>query len=172
MQGASDAGLIPMMLPNYQRVANAAARAQVRAAVGQDASRQPLDATPGLTVVEIMHAASEGRIRGIYVEGENPAMSDPDLNHARAALAELEHLVVQDIFATETAMLADVILPASAHAEKWGSYTNTDRLIQIGRPALNPPWRRRGRPPVGAMQDLWLDRADRAPPRPAMELLA
>jgi formate dehydrogenase major subunit len=144
VQGASDAGLIPMMLPNYQRVANAAARSAFEQLWGGAS----LDPTPGLTVVEIMHAASQGRIRGIYVEGENPAMSDPDLNHARAALAGLQHLVVQDIFATETAMLADVILPASAHAEKWGSYTNTDRLIQIGRPALAPPGE--------AMQDLWV----------------
>jgi len=146
VQGASDAGLIPMMLPNYQRVANAEARAKFEQLWGTPLADH-LDATPGLTVVEIMHAASEGRIRGMYVEGENPAMSDPDLNHARAALAGLEHLVVQDIFATETAILADVILPASAHAEKWGSYTNTDRLIQVGRPALAPPG--------DARQDLW-----------------
>ncbi|WP_353093209.1 formate dehydrogenase subunit alpha [Methylibium sp.] len=145
VQGASDAGLIPMMLPNYQRVINPTVR---EAFERLWATPEPLDATPGLTVVEIMHAASEGRIRGIYVEGENPAMSDPDLGHARKALAGLEHLVVQDIFLTETAMLADVVLPASAHAEKWGSYTNTDRLIQIGRPALDPP--------ELAMQDLWI----------------
>jgi formate dehydrogenase major subunit len=145
VQGASDAGLIPMMLPNYQRVINPTVR---EAFERLWATPEPLDATPGLTVVEIMHAASEGRIRGIYVEGENPAMSDPDLEHARRALAGLEHLVVQDIFLTETAMLADVVLPASAHAEKWGSYTNTDRLIQVGRPALDPP--------ELAMQDLWI----------------
>ena len=95
-----------------------------------------------------MHAVTEGRIRGLYVEGENPAMSDPDLAHARSALARLEHLVVQDIFATETAVLADVILPASAQPEKWGTYTNTDRLIQVGRPALAPPG--------DAKQDLWI----------------
>src|SRR5262245_16752303 len=111
VQGASDAGLIPMMLPNYQRVANAQARARFERLWGTPLAER-LDATPGLTVVEIMHAAGEGRIRGMYVEGENPAMSDPDLDHARAALASLEHLVVQDIFATETAILADVVLPA------------------------------------------------------------
>jgi formate dehydrogenase major subunit len=143
VQGASDAGLIPMMLPNYQRIADAQVRAQFEALWGT-----ALDAQPGLTVVEIMHAVTAGQIRGLFVEGENPAMSDPDLTHARSALATLEHLVVQDIFATETAMLADVILPASAQPEKWGSYTNTDRLIQIGRPALAPPGR--------AMQDLWI----------------
>jgi len=142
VQGASDAGLIPMMLPNYQRVSNAAVREQFEALWGV-----AIDAQPGLTVVEIMQAIHAGSIRGMYIEGENPAMSDPDLEHARAALARLDHLVVQDIFPTETAILADVILPASAHAEKWGTYTNTDRLIQIGRPALRP---------VGdARQDLW-----------------
>lgn len=143
VQGASDAGLIPMMLPNYQRVTSEDARARFESLWGSS-----IDARPGLTVVEIMHAIDEGRIRGLFVEGENPAMSDPDVNHARAAMAKLEHLVVQDIFATETAMLADVILPASAQPEKWGSYTNTDRLIQVGRPAVAPPGR--------AMQDLWI----------------
>ena len=142
VQGASDAGLIPMMYPNYQRVVRDDVRAQFEALWGMG-----LDAQPGLTVVEIMHAAAAGLIRGMFVEGENPAMSDPDLDHARAAIARLEHLVVQDIFATETAILADVVLPASAFAEKWGSVTNTDRLIQIGRPALNPPGQ--------ARQDLW-----------------
>ena len=143
VQGASDAGLIPMMLPNYQRVDHDDVRTQFEALWGT-----PLGAQPGLTVVEIIHAAFEGRIKGMFVEGENPAMSDPDLDHARTALARLEHLVVQDIFATETALLADVILPASAHAEKWGSYTNTDRLIQLGRPAQQPPGE--------ARQDLWI----------------
>jgi formate dehydrogenase major subunit len=143
VQGASDAGLIPMMLPNYHPVGDDVYRARFEAVWGS-----PIDPHPGLTVVEIMHAVTEGRIRGLYVEGENPAMSDPDLAHARSALARLEHLVVQDIFATETAVLADVILPASAHPEKWGTYTNTDRLIQVGRPALAPPGE--------AKQDLWV----------------
>src|SRR5690606_6454534 len=91
-----------------------------------------LDREPGLTVVEIMDAALAGRVRGMYIMGENPAMSDPDLKHARAALAKLDLLVVQDIFPTETALLADVILPASAFPEKTGSFTNTDRLVQLG----------------------------------------
>jgi formate dehydrogenase major subunit len=143
VQGASDAGLIPMMLPNYHRVSDQAVRQQFEALWGTT-----IDAKPGLTVVEIMHAINEGRIRGLFVEGENPAMSDPDLDHARASLASLQHLVVQDIFATETALLADVILPASAQPEKWGSFTNTDRLIQIGRPAVAPPGE--------AMQDIWV----------------
>ena len=93
----------------------------------------------GLTVVEIMHAIHDGVIKGMYVMGENPAMSDPDVQHAREALAKLDHLVVQDIFLTETAWHADVVLPASAHAEKWGTFTNTNRQVQIGRPVIDPP---------------------------------
>ncbi len=134
VQGASDAGLIPMMYPDYQKVIDPAIHDRFAAAW-----QHPLDSTPGLTVVEIMHAIDRGEIRGLYVMGENPAMSDPDLNHARASLARLEMLVVQDIFPTETAYLADVILPASAFAEKDGSFTNTDRIVQLGRAALNPP---------------------------------
>ena len=134
VQGASDAGLIPMMLPDYQRVSDPAARARFEALWGA-----PLSDRPGLTVVEILHAARAGAIRGMYILGENPAMSDPDLSHARAGLANLEHLVVQDLFLTETAMFADVILPASAFVEKAGSFTNTDRLVQMGRPALPLP---------------------------------
>jgi formate dehydrogenase major subunit len=143
VQGASDAGLIPMMLPDYQRVDNPAARAKFEAAWGAT-----LDPKPGLTVVEIMDAIDAGQIRGMYIMGENPAMSDPDANHARAALAALEHLVVQDIFLTETAYLADVILPASAFPEKTGTFTNTDRLVQLGRQAIDPPGE--------AKQDLWI----------------
>ena len=143
VQGASDAGLIPMMLPDYQRVDNPAARAKFEQAWGAT-----LDPKPGLTVVEIMDAIDAGQIRGMYIMGENPAMSDPDANHARAALAALEHLVVQDIFLTETAYLADVILPASAFPEKTGTFTNTDRLVQLGRQAIDPPG--------DARQDLWI----------------
>jgi formate dehydrogenase major subunit len=134
VQGASDAGLIPMMLPDYHRVSDPAAAAAIERLWGAS-----VDRSPGLTVVEIMGAAAAGRIRGLYVMGENPAMSDPDLAHARAALATLEHLVVQDIFPTETAWLADVILPASAFPEKTGTFTNTDRRVQLGRRALDPP---------------------------------
>ncbi|HEX8787211.1 MAG TPA: formate dehydrogenase subunit alpha, partial [Telluria sp.] len=143
VQGASDAGLIPMMYPDYQRVDNADARARFEAAWGKG-----LDDKPGLTVVEIMDSILAGGVKGMYIMGENPAMSDPDANHARAALAALEHLVVQDIFLTETAYLADVILPASAFAEKTGSFTNTDRLVQLGRQAIEPPGE--------ARQDLWI----------------
>jgi len=134
VQGASDVGLIPMMLPDYRHVDDEA--------VVQSFERRwgaALDRTPGLTVVEIMDAAAAGRIRGMYIMGENPAMSDPDLHHARAALARLEHLVVQDIFPTETAWLADVILPASAFPEKTGTFTNTDRMVQLARRAVDPP---------------------------------
>ena len=134
VQGASDVGLIPMMLPDYQRVDNVAARTKFETLWGQT-----LDPKPGLTVVEIMDAVHAGKIRGMYIMGENPAMSDPDVAHARQALSELEMLVVQDIFLTETGYLADVILPASAFPEKTGTFTNTDRSVQLGRQALTPP---------------------------------
>ncbi|MGG5810153.1 formate dehydrogenase subunit alpha [Falsiroseomonas sp. CW058] len=134
VQGASDAGLIPMMLPDYHRTSDPAARAFLEELWGAT-----LDPAPGLTVVEILHAAERGAIRGMYVMGENPAMSDPDLAHARAALARLDHLVVQDLFLTETAALADVVLPASAWPEKDGTVTNTNRQVQLGRAAVPPP---------------------------------
>ena len=148
VQGASDAGLIPMMFPNYQRVDNAGAHAWFEGFWGTK-----LDDAPGYTVVEIMHKAlapdsDPHKVRGMYIMGENPAMSDPDLNHARHALASLQHLVVQDIFLTETAWLADVVLPASAWPEKTGTASNTDRMVQMGRRALNPPG--------DARPDLWI----------------
>ncbi|RAU23038.1 formate dehydrogenase subunit alpha [Paramagnetospirillum kuznetsovii] len=143
VQGASDAGLIPMMLPDYKRVGEDEHRHRFEQAWGVE-----LDPNPGLTVVEMMHAAQAGRLRAMYVMGENPAMSDPDLSHAREALASLDHLVVQDIFLTETAMLADVVLPAGIFAEKTGSFTNTDRHVQMGRQVLDPPGQ--------ARQDLWI----------------
>ncbi|MES2026004.1 MAG: formate dehydrogenase subunit alpha [Pseudomonadota bacterium] len=146
VQGASDAGLIPMVYPDYQSVSDPKIRANF--AKAWKMSEDLLDPEPGLTVVEIMHAITDGKIRGLYVQGENPAMSDPDANHAREALAALDHLVVQDIFLTETAYLADVILPASAFPEKTGTFTNTDRTVQMGRQALNPPGE--------AKQDLWI----------------
>ncbi|MBX9613317.1 MAG: formate dehydrogenase subunit alpha [Burkholderiales bacterium] len=146
VQGASDAGLIPMMYPDYQHVTDPGVRSRFEKAWKVAAGS--LDDKPGLTVVEVMHAIKRGGIRGMYVQGENPAMSDPDANHAREALAALDHLVVQDIFLTETAYLADVILPASAFPEKTGTFTNTDRLVQMGRQAINPPG--------DARQDLWI----------------
>ncbi|MFU2487738.1 formate dehydrogenase subunit alpha [Thauera sp. WH-1] len=134
VQGASDAGLIPMVFPDYQPVGDA----QIRAAF-EELWNTPLADKPGLTVVEIMHAIHHGTIRGMYIQGENPAMSDPDLEHARGALAKLEHLVVQDLFVTETAQFADVILPASAWPEKDGTVTNTNRQVQMGRAAVPLP---------------------------------
>jgi formate dehydrogenase major subunit len=143
VQGASDAGLIPMFLPDYQPIGRADFRE-----VFEEAWHQKLDPVPGLTVVEIMRAIHDGTITGMFVQGENPAMSDPDLHHARSALAMLDHLVVQDLFMTETAFHADVVLPASAFAEKVGTFTNTDRRVQISREVVPPPGQ--------AKQDLWI----------------
>ena len=148
VQGASDAGLIPMMYPNYQRVTSKEAHDWFENFWGMK-----LDDQPGYTVVEIMHKAlapdsDPHKIRGMYIQGENPAMSDPDLNHARHALASLEHLVVQDIFMTETAWLADVVLPATAWPEKTGTVSNTDRMVQLGKQAIDPPGQ--------AKPDLWI----------------
>ncbi|MEQ8653569.1 MAG: formate dehydrogenase subunit alpha [Kiloniellales bacterium] len=134
VQGASDAGLIPMFFPDYRSVENEDIRSKM-----QDFWGTPLDPKKGLTVVEIINAILADQIKGMYIMGENPAMSDPDQNHARAALAKLEHLVVQDIFMTETAWHADVILPASAQAEKTGTFTNTNRQVQLGRVVVDPP---------------------------------
>jgi formate dehydrogenase major subunit len=135
VQGASDAGLIPMFLPDYQTVTDDAIREKFTSVWGSgDFSNEK-----GLTVTEILDAVHAGQIKGMYILGENPAMSDPDLNHAREALAMLEHLVVQDIFLTETANYADVILPAAAFYEKNGTVTNTNRQVQIGRAAVTPP---------------------------------
>ena len=143
VQGASDSGLIPMVYPDYQRVDDPKINNFFEKFWGMS-----LDSEPGLTVVEIMDEITKGKIKGLYVMGENPAMSDPDLNHARNALSKLEHLVVQDIFLTETAMYADIILPASAFPEKTGTFTNTDRRVQLGNQAVNPPG--------DAKQDLWI----------------
>ena len=143
VQGASDVGLIPMVYPDYQPVNNPEIRKKFEKLWGTD-----LDPVPGKTVVEIMHAIHDGDLNGLYIMGENPAMSDPNLNHAREALARLEHLVVQDIFFTETCGYADVILPASAFPEKTGTFTNTDRRVQLGRQAIVPPG--------DARQDLWI----------------
>src|SRR6185503_16812476 len=123
-----------MVFPDYKSVEDPAIRGMY-----EDFWGTKLPPKKGLTVVEIMHAIKDGEIKGMYVLGENPAMSDPDVQHAREALAKLEHLVVQDLFLTETAWHADVILPASAHAEKWGTFTNTNRQVQIARPVLSPP---------------------------------
>ncbi len=143
VQGASDSGLIPMFYPDYQRVAAPRARQRFEKLWGM-----PLDPDPGLTVVEIINAAKKHDIRGMFVMGENPAMSDPDVDHAREAIATLDHLVVQDIFLTETAYLADVVLAATAWPEKVGTVTNTDRMVQLGRKAIEPP--------DDAREDFWI----------------
>ena len=134
VQGASDSGLIPMFYPDYQRVNTPEAKERF-----EKLWKTELDPDPGLTVVEIMNAAKNHEIRGMYIMGENPAMSDPDVDHARAAMAALDHCVVQDIFLTETAYLADVVLPATAWPEKVGTVTNTDRMVQLGRKAIDAP---------------------------------
>jgi formate dehydrogenase major subunit len=143
VQGASDSGLIPMVFPDYQRVDNTEVRTRFEKLWGT-----ALDPKPGLTVVEIVRAILEGEITGMYIMGENPAMSDPDAHHAREALAKLDCLVVQEIFLTETCYFADVILPATAWPEKDGTVTNTDRMVQIGRKALDAPG--------DARPDLWI----------------
>jgi len=113
VQGASDAGLIPWMYPDYQVVDGEANQNSY-----EKFWNKKMDPKRGLTVVEIINAIHDDQIKSMYIMGENPAMSDPDQEHARKALAKLDHLVVQDIFLTETAWFADVVLPSSAHAEK------------------------------------------------------
>ncbi|WP_170585361.1 formate dehydrogenase subunit alpha [Ruegeria arenilitoris] len=135
VQGASDAGLIPMFLPDYQSVTDDA----VRARFSQVWNSGDFSNEKGLTVTEIIDHAYAGKIKGMYILGENPAMSDPDVNHAREALAKLDLMIVQDIFLTETANYADIILPASALYEKNGTVSNTNRQVQRVRPAVPPP---------------------------------
>jgi formate dehydrogenase major subunit len=134
VQGASDAGLIPMFYPDYQLVTLDDARERFQNAWGRE-----LDPERGLTVTEIVGSALKGGVRGMYMMGENPFLSDPNVNKVRKALAALDFLAVQDIFLTETAEFADVILPASSYMEKEGTYTNTDRRVQIGRKVLDSP---------------------------------
>ncbi len=134
VQGASDVGLIPICYPDYKSVENPEV-----IALYEKLWDTNLDHKKGLTVVEIIDSIADGEIQAMYIQGENPAMSDPDQTHARKSLAKLKHLVVQDIFLTETAWHADVILPASAHAEKLGTYTNTNRQVQLGRPCTPMP---------------------------------
>jgi len=143
VQGASDVGLIPMCYPDYQAVDDPAIQGKF-----EKFWDTQLDPDVGLTVVEIIDAIHAGELHGMYIMGENPAMSDPNLTHAREAAAKLQHLVVQDIFFTETCSFADVILPASAFPEKTGTITNTDRRVQLGRKVLDPPG--------DARQDLWI----------------
>ena len=159
VQGASDAGLIPMFLPDYQSVTDDGVRSAFTDIWGsEDFSNQK-----GLTVVEIMDAVHAGDIQAMYVLGENPAMSDPDVEHARHALAKLDHLVVQDIFLTETANYADVILPATAWAEKTGTVTNTTAR---SRWAARPCRLRERRARTGGSRPNWRSAAGSTGPTP------
>ena len=135
VQGASDMGLIPMFYPDYQKADDPGVKARFEQAWGTG----DLDPKRGLTVTEIIGSALKGGVRGMYMLGENPFLSDPNINKVRKALAALEFLVVQDIFLTETAEFADVILPASSYLEKDGTYTNTDRRVQLGHKVLDSP---------------------------------
>lgn len=134
VQGACDMGALPNFYTAYQRVTDGPARDKFEAAWGV-----PLPEKVGLTVIEMLNAARTGAIKGMWVIGENPAMSDPDAEHVRQALEQLDFLVVQDIFMTETAKLADVVLPAASFAEKDGTFTNTERRVQRIRRAVAPP---------------------------------
>ncbi|MHB8946180.1 MAG: molybdopterin oxidoreductase family protein, partial [Bacillota bacterium] len=134
VQGACDVGALPNVFPGYQAVTNADARAKF-----EKAWAAKLSDKPGLTVTEVINAAVRGEIKGLYVMGENPMVSDPDLNHVREALGDLDLLVVQDIFLTETAKLADIVLPSTSFAEKDGTFTNTERRVQLVAKALEAP---------------------------------
>jgi formate dehydrogenase major subunit len=135
VQGSSDVGLIPMVFPDYQPVNLPENQERFKKLWNVDW----LDDVAGLTTVEMMNEAYDGNIKGMYVEGENPAMSDPDVSHARTAMAKLEHFIVQDLFLTETAFFADVVFPAAAVPEKLGTFINSDRTVQLARPAVTPP---------------------------------
>src|SRR5262249_11253047 len=143
VQGASDSGLIPMMFPDYQRVSTTEANQRFEKAWGVE-----LDTKPGLTVVEVMNAAYAGKIRGMYIMGGNPAMSDPDLEPARAPLAKPAHLVVEHRFLRVPCCPADEVLPATARPEKDRTAANTGRVVHLGRKALAPPGQ--------ARPDLWI----------------
>ena len=134
VQGACDLGSLPNVYPGYQKVDDPEIHDKFQAAWGAELSDRP-----GLTVVEIINAAYDGDVKAVYLMGENPMLSDPDVNHAEQALKKLDFLVVQDIFLTETAELADVVLPAAAFAEKDGTFTNTERRVQRVRKAVDAP---------------------------------
>jgi formate dehydrogenase alpha subunit len=136
VQGACDMGALPNVFPAYQQVASEEARANFTKAWGGGISLSP---KPGLTVVEMMNAAHAGKIKGLYIMGENPMLSDPDLSHVEESLKHLDILVVQDIFLTETARLAHVVLPSACFAEKDGTFTNTERRVQRVRKAVSAP---------------------------------
>lgn len=134
VQGACDMGSLPDVFSGYQKVADAAARARFEKAWGVKLAEKP-----GLMVTQMFPAALDGKIKALYIMGENPVLSDADLTHVVKALEKLEFLVVQDIFLTETAKLAHVVLPASSYAERDGTYTNTERRVQLTQPVVSPP---------------------------------
>ncbi len=134
VQGACDMGALPVFYPAYQRVVDPQVREKFEKAWGL-----PLSDKPGMAVTKAMDAALEGKIKGMLIMGENPILSDPNANHAGEALESLELLVVQDIFMTETAAYADIILPAAAYAEQLGTYSNTERRVQLSYAAVPPP---------------------------------
>jgi formate dehydrogenase major subunit len=133
VQGACDLGALPNVYPGYQKVNDESIQKKF-----QDAWGITLSPEPGLTVTEIMDAAHSGQIKALYIVGENPMLSDPDINHVREALEKLELLVVNDIFLSETAQFAHVVFPAASFAEKDGTYTNTERRVQRIRKAIEP----------------------------------
>ncbi len=137
VQGASDVGVSPLNFPGYQPVTDEAVRTSIAGVWGVDPAELPTK--PGLTTVEIMQAAHRGEVKGMYIMGENPMVTDPNLNHTREALENLEFLVVQDIFHTETTRFADVVLPGVTFAEKNGTFVNSDRRVLRVRPAVVPP---------------------------------
>ncbi len=135
VQGACDVGALPNVLTGYRKVDDA----EVRAAYEQAWGVKGLPAKPGMTLTDMVAGMLDGKVKGMYVVGENPMLSDPNLNHIEEALKSLDFLVVQDIFLTETARLADVVLPGASFAEKEGTFTNTDRRVQRVRKAVEPP---------------------------------
>lgn len=135
VQGACDLGALPNVFSGYQTVNDPVLRERMAGAWNVES----LPERPGLTVTEMVMRAGEGKMRALYIIGENPLVSDPDLNHAEKALANLDFLVVQDIFLSDTAKFADVVLPSASFAEKDGTFTNTERRVQRVRKAINPP---------------------------------
>ena len=148
VQGACDLGALPNVYPGYQRVDDAAVRLEFATAweLSDDANSFHLDTKPGLTVTEMMEAAGAGDLRALYIVGEDPAMTEPDSNHARVCLARSEFIVLQEIFPSETSVYADVLLPGTSFAEKNGTFTNTERRVQPVRQAI---------PPVGEARPDW-----------------
>jgi len=135
VQGACDLGALPNVFPAYQAVTSKEVRKKFEVAWGV----KELPSNPGITVVEMMTAAAKGELKALYIMGENPMLSDPDLTHVEEGLKNLDFLVVQDMFLTETAQLANVVLPTASFAEKEGTFTNTERRVQRVRKGVSPP---------------------------------